>query len=246
MLRNHIIFCSILLLLAIPVYILDTISLKGRGNDWIALDFRGLFIGSYLIFLAIHIILSSFAVRYFHHLKLFQIHIYTAIISVTLIGIGLLLFNKIDKASSLRKYTAQMEQRKPLFNQIQLERWWFIPTAENPKEIHVDLEITSAGRLSAHAKGKEDGEYGKNIFSSDGEPQHTVKANEHIHYVFPLTTLIPGDASDIELTFYLFKKPIGQSSDEDIVKIFKDSIDTTDNGSYFYQVLMQPLSEPPK
>ncbi len=139
-----------------------------------------------------------------------------------------------------------MEQRKLLFNQIQLKRWWFVPTAKNPKEIHVDVVVTSAGRFAALATGKEDGEYGKNIFSSDGEAQHSVNAGEHIHYTFPLTIINLGEATNIEFTFYLFKAPVGQSSNEDIVKIFKDSIVTNDDGSYFYEPLLLPLNEVPK
>ncbi len=98
-----------------------------------------------------------------------------------------------------------MERRKSLFNHIRLKRWWFVPTAENPKEIHVDLEVSPAGRFAALATGKENDENGKNIFSSDGEVQHLVKAGEPIHYVFPLTIINSGQAKNIEFTFYLFK-----------------------------------------
>ncbi len=139
-----------------------------------------------------------------------------------------------------------MEQRKSLFNNIQLKRWWFGPTSENPEEIHVDLEVTSAGRFAALATGKENGEYGKSIFSSNGEVQHLVKAGDHIHYVFPLTIVDSGQAKNIEFTFYLFKAPIGESGDEDVVKIFKDPIVTNDDGTYFYETLPPPLTEIPK
>ncbi|MEO8416340.1 MAG: hypothetical protein ABI472_21945 [Ginsengibacter sp.] len=246
MLRNHILICSILVLLAIPVYIADNNTLKSGGGNWISLDLRGMFIWSYLVFIGGHIAVSTLAVIYSHHFTLFKIHFYSAILSLAMLGIGLFLFDKIHKNSSDKKYHAKMEQRKSLFNNIQVKRWWFVPTAENPKEIHVDLEVTSAGRFAALAKGKENGETGKNIFSSDGEVQHVVKAGEYIHYVFPLTIVNAGQATNIEFTFYLFKAPIGTSSDDDVVKIFKDSIVTQDDGSYFYETLPPPLDEIPK
>ncbi len=246
MLRSHILICSILFLLAIPVYILDNSTLKSSGRDWILLDFRGLFIRAYAVFIGIQIILSSFAIIYFTRSTLFQIHFYTAICSLAMIGIGLVIFDKINTSISHTKYTAKMNQRKLLFNHILVKRWWFVPGAKNPKEIHVDLELSSAGRFSALATGKENGEYGKSIFSSDGEIQHSVKAGEHINYVFPLTIINPREANNIEFTFYLFKEPVGQSSNEDVVKIFKDSIVTNDDGSYFYEVLLPPLNDVPK
>lgn len=246
MLRSHILICSILLLLAIPVYIADNNTLKSSGGNWISLDLRGLFIWSYLAFAGIYIALSTLAVIYSHHFTLFKIHFYSAILSLVMLGIGLLLFYKIGKNSSIKKYNAKLEQRKSIFNNIQLKRWWFVPTVANPKEIHVELEVTSAGRFAGLAAGKENGEDGKTIFSSDGEVQHLVKAGEHIHYVFPLTIIDSGQAKNIEFTFYLFKAPAGESSDDDVVKIFKDLIVTNDDGSYFYEMMPLPLSEIPK
>ena len=246
MLRSHILICSTLLLLAIPVYILDSNSLKSSGRDWISLDLTGLFIWPYALFILIHVTLSSLGIIYYYQSKLFQIHFYSAILSLAILGIGLLIFDKVYKYSSIKKNSAKMEQRKLIFNSIQLKRWWLLPTDTNPTEIHVDLEVTSAGRFTALATGKEDGEYGKNIFSSAGEVQHLVKANQLIHYVFPLTTINTGQAKNIEFTFYLFKAPVGESSNEDVVKIFKDSIVTNDDGSYFYETLLPPLHQTPK
>ncbi|MEP7265946.1 MAG: hypothetical protein ABI772_15690, partial [Bacteroidota bacterium] len=225
---------------------LDSYSLKSSGKDWISLDFRGLFIGSYLLFLGIHITISTIAVVYYHHFKLFPIHFYTAIISLVIICIGLFTYDKIEKAGSLKKNIAKTEQRKSIYNQIQLKRWWLLPDATNPKIIYADLEVTSAGRFAALVNGKEDGESGKTIFTSDGEAQRLVKGGEHIHYEFPLTIINPGEARVIEFTFYLFKAPVGQSSVEDVVKIYKDFIITNDDGSYFYEKLMPPLSEAPE
>lgn len=121
-----------------------------------------------------------------------------------------------------------------------------MPGAKNATEIHVELKLSSAGRLSALATGKENGASGKSVFSSDGAIQHSVKAEDYINYTFPLTVINPGAAKNIEFTFYLFKAPVGQSSNEDVVKIFKDSIVTNDDGSYFYEILLPPLNEAPE
>ena len=237
MLRNHLFICFILVLLAIPVYLADSNTLKSSGGNWISLDFRGLFIWSYLAFIAIYILLSTLAVVYSHHFTLLKIHLYSAIFSLVMLGVGLFLFDKIGKNNAAKNYNAKMERRKPMFNDIRIKRWWFVPTAESPKEIHVELEVASAGRFAALATGKEDGENGKNIFSSDGEAQHLVKAGEQIHYMFPLTIVNSGQAKNIEFTFYLFKGVPGEPTEDDEVKIYKDSIVTHDDGAYFYETL---------
>ena len=89
-------------------------------------------------------------------------------------------------------------------------------------------------------------ENGKNIFSSDGEAQRVVNAGETVHYVFPLTIDNPGQAKNIEFTFHLFKHPFGQSGPDDVSKVFKDSIDKNDDGSFYYEKLGPPLGQAPK
>ena len=225
---------------------LDHYSSKSSGGNWITLDFSGLLIRAYVLFIAIHITISTLAIIYYRHFNLFKTHLFSAIVSLAFIGVGLFLYDKFDHESSRKKQDAIAEQRKSYFNDIRLRRWWFLPDKKNPKEIHVDLEIASPGRLAANVQGNEVGEKGKNIFSSDGEAQRLVNAGETIHYVFPLTINNPGQANKIEFTFYLFKHPVGQSGVDDVSKVFKDSIDTNDDGAYFYEKLVPPLGQVPK
>lgn len=121
-----------------------------------------------------------------------------------------------------------------------------MPDAKNPIEIHVDLKVAAPGRFAANVKGNGVGEDGKNIFSSDGEPQHLVKASEIIHYVFPLTINNTGHANSVEFTFFLFKHPVGESGPDDVSKVYKDSVDKNDDGTYFYEKLPPPLDHEPK
>ncbi len=246
MLRTHLVICCILLLLSIPVYLLDHYFLKSSGGNWIALDFSNLLIKSYLIFLAVHFTISTLAVIYYPHFNLFTTHLFSAILSLALIALGFYVYNKYDKHNYQEKELALTEQRKTYFNDVQLLRWWFVPNAKNPKEIHVDLKIASAGRLSAQVSGTVVGEEMKNIFYSDGEPQYFVKAGEIIHTVFPLTIQNQGQANSIEFTFYLFKHPVGETGPDDVSKVFKDTADQQDDGKYFYEKLVPPLDNIPK
>lgn len=106
--------------------------------------------------------------------------------------------------------------------------------------------MASAGRFAAQVMGNGGGENGKNIFSSYGEAKRVVKAGEKVHYVFPLTVDNPGQANNIEFTFHLFKHPFGQSGADDVSKVFKDSIDKNDDGSFYYEKLVPPLGQVPK
>lgn len=246
MLRIHLIICSILLLLCIPVYLLDHYSLKSSGSNWISLDLSNLLIKAYVVFIGIHITISTLVIIYYRHFSVLKTHIFSAILSFALIGLGFFLYDKFGHYSSQKKYDEISEQRKIYFNDIRLIRWWFLPGEKNPKEIHVDLKIASAGRLAAEVRGNEDGDNGKNIFYSDGEAQYLVKAGDTIHYLFPLIINNSGQANKIEFTFHLFKHPFGQSGADDVSKIFKDSIDKNDDGSFYYEKLLPPLKQIPK
>lgn len=213
------------------------------GGNWITLDLSNLLIWAYLVFIGIEITMSTLAIIYYHHFNLFKTHLFSVIVSLAFIAIGFFLFDKFYHYSSAKKRDAIREQRKSYFNDIRLIRWWFLPDGKNPKEIHVDLLVASQGRLAAQVSGNDDAEDGKIIFSSDGESQHAVKAGDSIHYVFPLIINNPGQANNIEFTFHLFKHPFGQSGPDDVSKIFKDSIDTNDDGIFFYEKLEHPISQ---
>lgn len=246
MLRTHLIICSILLLLCIPVYLIDHYWLKSSGGNWISLDFNNFLIGAYVIFLGVHFTISTILFLYSPHFSLLKTHLFSAGISLVLIVLAFILFNKFNDYKYQENQEASRENRKTYFNDIRLVNWWYVPDSNSPIEIHVDLEVAATGRFAGHATGKKEGDNANKIFSSDGEEQRLVKAGEKIHYVFPLIIDIPGHASDVEFTFYLFKHPAGESGPDDASKVFKKSVNKIDDGSYFYENLLPPLDHAPQ
>ena len=245
MLRNHLLICSILVLLCIPVYLLDHYSLKSSGGNWISLDFSNLLIRAYVLFIGIHITVSTIVVIFYHNNKLLKTHLFSLIVTIAIIGVGFFIYDRFNDYSYRKQRILKIEQRKAFFNDIRLKRWWFLPDDKNPKEIHVDLEVAAAGRFGGYAKGKENGETVDNIFTSDGGKQYSVKAGDTIHYVFPLTFNNPGQANNIEFTFYLFKHPTGETGEDDVSKIFQNPIVKNTDDSYFYEKLVPPWHEIP-
>ncbi|MEO9210448.1 MAG: hypothetical protein ABI208_05085, partial [Ginsengibacter sp.] len=59
------------------------------------------------------------------HFNLFKTHLFSALLSLAFITIGLFLFDKFDNHSSRKKNNAIREQRKSHFNNIRLLLWWF-------------------------------------------------------------------------------------------------------------------------
>lgn len=240
--RFHLLYCSILLLLSIPIYLLDNYWLKSSGGNWISLDLTNMLIKSYLVFIGIHITISTLTIIYYPQFGVLKTHLYSAILSFVLLCLGFLLYDQFEKYKSQNKYVDLKELRIIYFNDIRLIRWWFFPNEKNPKEIHVDIALASAGRLAANVRGNEDGEKGQTIFDSDGEDQLIVKAGDTIHYVFPLTVHYSGYANDIEFTFHLFKHPLGQSGADDVSKIFNNTVTISDDGQFYYEKLVPPVT----
>lgn len=70
MLPTHLFICTTMVLLGIPVYLLDNYSLKSSGSNWISLDLKGLLIRAYIIFIGVHITISTFAIIYYQPFNL--------------------------------------------------------------------------------------------------------------------------------------------------------------------------------
>lgn len=231
MLRTHLLICSCMLLLSLPIWWLDEHTLKSGGRDWIALDFRGLLVKSYLAFVLLHIGLSTCALRYFGGSHLAMIHVGSAVCVITLIGAGLFVYDRMQRTTAQQGSEARLEQRKTHAHEIELKSWSYVPDEEHATAIHVELVVTAPGRFSGNMTG------------ADGEEQRMVRANEHLTYVFTLTGQRAPAWSEIAFTFYLFKGPVGSATPEDVSKVFIREPATEDDGFYFYGTL--PLNTSP-
>lgn len=230
MLRTHVLICSCMLLLTLPIWWLDAHTLKSGGRDWIALDFRGLLVKSYLAFVLLHIGLSTIALRFFGGSHLAMIHVGSAVCAISLIGAGLFVYDRMQRTTDQRGSEARLEQRKTHAHEIELKSWSYVPDEAHATEIHVQLIIAAPGRFSGNMDG------------ADGEEQRMVRANEHLTYVFKLTGPHAPSSSGIAFTFYLLKGPIGSTTPDDVAKVFMRRPATEDDGSYFYGTL--PLNSP--
>lgn len=230
MLRTHLLICSCMLLLTLPIWWLDAHTLKSGGRDWIALDFRGLLVKSYLAFVLLHIGLSTIALRFFGGSHLAMIHVGSAVCAISLIGAGLFVYDRMQRTSDQRGSEARLEQRKTHAHEIELKSWSYVPDEAHATEIHVELVVTAPGRFSGNMDG------------ADGEEQRMVQANEQLTFVFKLTGPHAPAWSEIAFTFYLFKGPIGSATPADVAKVFMREPATADDGSYFYGTL--PLNSP--
>ena len=93
--RRHLIICLFLGLLAIPIYWLDQVALRPSGGNWITLDFRGLLFWTYIIFLAIHVTLSSIAVLLFSGSGILRVHFGSVVVSLILLVTGFVVYGKL-------------------------------------------------------------------------------------------------------------------------------------------------------
>ena len=89
------IICLFLGLLAIPIYWLDQVALRPSGGNWITLDFRGLLFWTYIIFLAIHVTLSSIAVPLFPGSGILRVHFGSMVVSLILLVTGFVVYGKL-------------------------------------------------------------------------------------------------------------------------------------------------------
>lgn len=228
--------CLILIVLLMPISILDWVTLGPSGGDFIALNFRGFLILAYLIFLIIHIGLSSLGILFFPRSNLLFIHFCSVLFVVIVCVTGFYIRDKRDAAESEKEFVAHIQKRKPLIHTIELKRWWFVHDKEYPvyfKEIHAEIVVADSGKFSGRADIKE---Y-TGMFASTNTSDRMVKAQEHFIYIIPLKEwkFDSSNVNGLELTFSLHKNIDGKV--KEIYKIFKKAFITEDNGTSFYGLL---------
>jgi hypothetical protein len=99
--RKHLIICSFLGLLAVPIYFLDLVTTQQGGGNWITLDFRGLIFWTYITLLAIHVTLSSIAMLSFPNSGALRIHLCSMVLSVILLIAGFVFYGKLLRAQTV-------------------------------------------------------------------------------------------------------------------------------------------------
>jgi hypothetical protein len=102
--RRHLIICLFLGLLAIPIYWLDQVALRPSGGNWITLDFRGLLFWTYIIFLTIHVTLSSIAVVLFPGSGILRVHFGSMVVSLILLVTGFVVYGKLLRLQLMDAY----------------------------------------------------------------------------------------------------------------------------------------------
>jgi hypothetical protein len=241
--RKHLVICLVLGLLAIPIYFLDRALFAPGGGNWIALDFRGLLFWSYVIVVAIDVVLSSIAALLFPKAGALRTQLGSMVLAVVLLITGLAIYGKVRRVAMSNEYRKMMASRRPLLNVIELKKWWYVPDESHPTEIRVDVVTHQAGRFAGSVTGEQTDSSGSSttIFQDTNGPesQRQVRSGEAFAYEFPLKFLSAGHADDVRITLYLFKAQSGPATG-DITKVFVKAPQRDDDGEYFYGVLPPP------
>lgn len=242
--RRHLIICSCLGLLAVPIYFIDqALFAPTGGSNWITLDFRGLLFWSYLIWAAIYVALSSIALPFFRTDRGFRFHLGLMALSLILLVTGCAVYAKIHDLVERHQYAVLAKRRSALLNVIELKDWQYYPDEISPVEIRVTVTIHDSGRFAGNVTGEQSDSSGSSttVFESTNEPgdQKQVSNGETFNYVFPLKRLHSAPADKVSIALYLFKASSGPAIG-DITKVFMKSPHQEDDGQYFYGVLPAP------
>jgi hypothetical protein len=146
--KQHIAICATLALLAIPLYIADRYLTKCGGGGWISLDFSGVIIIPYIAFVAVHIAVSSLILAVSPNVRLLPLHLSSGILTIGLLVVGLLTYSARQRSRDAANYEKRDEIIQQLRNAIELREWWYEPSDEALKEIHVRVKVHESARVS--------------------------------------------------------------------------------------------------
>jgi hypothetical protein len=241
--KQHIVICTALVLLAVPLYFADRFLLKGGGGGWISLDMNGLIIVPYISFVAVQIAVSSLALFLFPTERVLSLHLVSSVISIGLLVVGFFAYSGYEHAQEAADYQKRMETIQQLREAIELREWWYEPNAEAPREIHVRVKVSESGRFSGNAEGRRAGGYvPEMIFNTQDSAQRQAGKGEEFSFVFPLHFLSKGKADSVSITLYLFKDQTG-TVPENLAVIFEDNPSTGYDGHFIYKQLPPPTQK---
>jgi len=108
--QKHLIICLLFGLAAIPIYFLDLAATEGGGGNWITFDFRGLIFWSYVVLLAIDVVMSSIAILLFPNSGTLRIHVGSIVLSMILLVTGFIIYGKLLRAQNTSSRPANVPE----------------------------------------------------------------------------------------------------------------------------------------
>jgi hypothetical protein len=237
---RHFQICLGLGLLIIPIFFFDRYFLKpGGGTGWISLNLRGIIFWPYLIFVLVHVCVSTLWFYIFQTHSLVRIHLGSGVLSIVIIILYAFLHFGYQDYSARQRRVTKMESRKRFVNALALNSW-YIDGVEPGQIIHLSVTVNERGRFAANASGyQKNGDDELMIFQSGRVEQQRVKAGDTVNYVMPLEAVNAGDANEISITLYLFKDEDG-SAPYNIFKVYEGEVRVEDDGEYYYGLLPAP------
>lgn len=236
--QHHLVIVGVLVMMALPVYLLDYFLLKPSGDIFL-LNLRGMAIGFYALWLAVHIPVSSLALYLLKTDRVYTLHGIAALASAGLLWGGFMLHDRIEAGQSRAKREARMTMRQGLTDTITLEKWWYVPGTGKPEAIGAVFVIGHSGRLAASVQARTAGKDGSMVYAGEMKPQKQVRAGDRIEYVFPLKYYSEDEGRYVSFRIYLFRDRKG-SAPENILKIYAAIPARTDDGEYFHDILPPP------
>ncbi len=238
MLHSHFTLLAVLLGFTLPLYALDHYLLKPSGG-FLPIDFRGLLVKGYLLWLVVHALLSSAALLLLKHKPLLLAHGISALLAVVLLITGFKAYDHLAHQKQQEARAEMLEQRKALVDIITLKQWRYLPDATNPEAIEAVVMVSKPGRFAAHVTARSGDTADVQIFSGELKPQLELKEAQTLTLTLPLTFYgAMTDTAEYSFALSLFARKQGPSPQD----VFKYYVSTppavADDGHAFYAPLM--------
>jgi hypothetical protein len=239
---HHWMILAVLATLALPVYLLDHLLLKSRGDIFL-FDASGMIVWFYGLWLAVHIPVSSMAMYFVNAERVYGLHAVTAVASAGILLAGLTIVSHVDSTRSKSRHETRMAMREGLFDAISLEKWWYVGSPDRPARVGVVVAFEHSGRVAASVHGRTGRPDPRGIYHGEMRPQQQVRAGEKIEYEFPLKYYTDEPVPEVTFSFMLFRDRTG-SAPEDIIKAYVAAPERRDDGERFYAALPPPAAPP--
>ncbi|MBO6827824.1 MAG: hypothetical protein JJ879_16610 [Sneathiella sp.] len=242
MLKIHLYILTAFVLLAVPVYLVDSLLLKPQRYGSF-LDLGGLFLLPYLAFAAGHIAYSSLGLWLFRPNSLMSLHIISAMLSVLSIGVAIYIAESYGSMKTREALQEKMKARAMLYDDVVLEKWWYVPDTYEPQTVYAEISFKRSGRFSANMTARElDKNSEMKFWAEMGRPV-SVNAGDRQIVKMAVTRELSGGADYVKFSLFLFPENPTQSGNN-ITKIYIPIIDQKDDGEYMYDTLPERSSAP--